>query len=66
MSRDKIKKDYLNKIGQITKLNEKYYNDNNSPASDSYYDTLKKEVIELENKYKFLNHKDSPSKIVGF
>ena len=49
MNRDKIKKDYLNKIGQITKLNEKYYNDNNSPASDSYYDTLKKEVFKNSN-----------------
>ena len=66
MSRDKIKKDYLGKINQITRLNEKYYNDNNSPASDSYYDLLKKELLELENKYDYLNHKNSPSKIVGF
>ncbi len=66
MNRDKIKKDYFNKIKEITKLNEKYYNDNNSPASDSYYDSLKKELLELENKFNFLNHKDSPSKIVGF
>ena len=27
---------------------------------------LKKEIIDLEKKYKFLSHKDSPSKIVGF
>ena len=27
---------------------------------------LKKEIINLEKKYKFLNHKNSPSKVVGF
>ena len=66
MSNDLIKKEYLNKISKLEKHNEAYYDKNSPKISDSEYDNLKKEIIDLEKKYKFLNHKKSPSKIVGF
>ncbi len=62
---DKIRNYYLEKIKKINKFNENYYNKNNSLVSDSEYDQLKKEILNLEKEYNFLNHKDSPSKIVG-
>ena len=66
MSNDLIKKEYLNKISKLEKHNEAYYDKNSPKISDSEYDNLKKEIIDLEKKYKFLNHKKSPSKLVGF
>ncbi len=61
----KIKKDYLRRIKKLTKFNESYYNKNKSLVSDADYDLLKEEIINLEKTNNFLNHKDSPSKIVG-
>ena len=66
MSNEEIKKNYLKKIKKITKFNESYYNKNNPLVSDGEYDLLKKEIISLEQQYDFLDHKDSPSKNVGF
>ena len=37
-----------------------------SEISDAEYDTLKKEILSLEEKYEYLVSKDSPSKSVGF
>ena len=59
-----ISKDYLHKI----KLLEKY---NGTKArlwavTDQDYDSLKKNIINLENKYKYLNSTISPSRTVGF
>jgi len=61
-----IKKIYLKKIKLIKKHNQYYYEKNSPLVSDQQYDYLKKEIIDLENKHKFLKNKDSPSKIVGF
>ena len=66
MDYEKIKNDYLKKIKKINKLNKSYYDNNHSLITDSEYDLIKKEILSLEKKYNFLNHKDSPSKIVGF
>ena len=62
----KIKKDYLRRIKKLIKFNESYYNKNKSLVSDADYDLLKEEIINLEKTYNFLDHKDSPSKIVGY
>ena len=35
-------------------------------VSDKDYDELKKEILDLEKKFNFLNDKNSPSKIIGF
>ena len=66
MMNKKIQTLYLKKIKLINKFNENYYNNNKSLISDQEYDELKKEILSLENKYKFLNSKNSPSEIVGF
>ena len=46
--------------------NRKYFDNNSSEISDADYDVLKKEIIDLEKKFKFLNSDNSPSKLVGF
>ena len=66
MKYEKIKRDYLKKIEQIIRLNKNYFDKNNPLVPDSEYDLLKKEILDLEKKYKFLNHKNSPSKIIGY
>ncbi len=66
MNHEKIKNDYLKKINELKKLNRSYYQNNYPLITDSDYDSLKKDILNLEKKYKFLDHKDSPSKTVGF
>ena len=66
MNKKNILKEYKKKIELITNYNQKYYKDNNPSVSDSKYDSLKKDIIELETKYEFLKDKNSPSLTVGF
>ena len=66
MSDKVIKKDYLKKIEVLQKHNKHYYDENNPLISDTEYDKLKIDILELEKKYKFLADKKSPSKSVGF
>ena len=66
MKSKKINKEYLDKIKQLIKYNKNYYDKSNPLISDHQYDDLKNEILNLEKKYKFLTHKDSPSKIVGY
>ena len=66
MNSKDIKKDYLNKVKKINELNENYYDKNISIVSDNEYDDLKKDIINLEKKFKYLRHKDSPSINVGY
>ena len=57
---------YNKKIELIEKYNQYYYEKNKSIVADSEYDELKKQILLLEKKYNFLNHKNSPSKIIGY
>ena len=66
MNFEEIKKKYRKKISEILKHNENYYDKNNPLISDKDYDELKREILDLEKKYKFLTSDNSPSKIVGF
>ena len=66
MLKKEIKKIYFNKINELKKHNFQYYEKNNPKISDSNYDILKKEILNLEKKYNFLNSEYSPSKLVGF
>ena len=66
MNNELILKEYKKKIRLLNKYNRKYFNENLSVISDSEYDKLKKEIIDLEKKNKFLKSKDSPSRIIGF
>ena len=66
MDKKKIQIEFNEKIKIINQLNKLYYDENNPKVSDGKYDELKKEILLLESKYKFLKSKKSPSKIVGF
>ena len=66
MTKKEIEKIYQNKIELINDYNKFYYNKNSPKVSDKEYDELKKEILFLEDKYKFLKSKESPSKIVGY
>ncbi len=61
-----ITKKYLSKIKEIKKHNKLYHEKNDPKILDSEYDRLKIEVLELEQKFKFLKSKDSPSLSIGF
>ncbi len=66
MKKNLIQKDYKKKIKSLIYYNQRYYNDNISEISDSDYDELKKDIINLEKKYKFLKSKDSPTITIGY
>ncbi len=66
MVMDKKKIKYDLKIKELTKHNKLYYDKSSPSISDSQYDKLKKEIIELENKFPYLKNKNSPSKNIGF
>ena len=65
MNENLIKKKYKKKIELLNHYNKRYYNDNISEVSDSIFDNLKKEIIDLEKKYNFLKSKKSPQVQVG-
>ncbi len=66
MKNKKVLKNYQLKIKKLNYHNKLYFEKSNPAISDSDYDKLKKEILELEKNYKFLNHNKSPSKKVGF
>ena len=66
MNEKLLKKEYLTKISKLKKYNFAYYDKSAPIIADSEYDKLKKEIIDLENKYDFLKSPISPSLIVGF
>ncbi len=63
---EKIKKDYLKKINLIQKYNKAYYSNSKPLVDDFEFDKLKKEILNLEKKYNYLNNKNSPSFTIGF
>jgi DNA ligase (NAD+) len=66
MKQEDIKKDYYQKIELFYKHNKNYYDRNKAIITDQDFDLLKKNIIELEVKYKFLKSEKSPVKSVGF
>ena len=66
MEKEKIKKKYDSKIKELIKHNKLYYEQSSPSISDSQYDKLRKEIIDLENKFSYLKDKNSPSKNIGF
>ena len=61
----KIETEYKNKIKLINKYNKFYYDNSDPLVSDAEYDLLKKKILSLELKYKFLKSDKSPSVTVG-
>ncbi len=66
MEKKKIENKYQKKIKLLIRYNEYYFSKNKNLVSDAEYDDLKKDIILLEQKFKFLKSKDSPSIKVGF
>ena len=66
MKRKKIQAEYQKKIKLINKFNKNYYDKSDPLVTDSEYDKIKKEILLLENKFKFLKSKSSPSNLVGY
>ena len=66
MNKKEVEKSYKNKIDKLKRYNESYFVRNKPIVSDSDYDKLKNEVLLLENTYKFLSSKNSPSETVGY
>ena len=58
--------EYLKKINLAQKYNQYYYDKGQPIVSDQVFDLLKKDIINLENKYKFLKSENSPTRTVGF
>ena len=66
MVKDDLKKKYQAKIKEYIKHNQLYFEKSKPIISDSEFDKLKSEIINLEKKHSFLKNKNSPSKNVGF
>ena len=65
MNTKKLEIRYKKKIGLFNKYNNEYYNKSKPSVSDEEYDNLKKKILSLEDKYKFLKSKNSPSNNIG-
>jgi len=63
---EKINQKYLEKIKLFQKYNKHYYDLNDPLVNDQEFDKLKREIIDLEKKYEYLNSINSPSNSVGF
>ncbi len=66
MSKKEIQIQYIKKIKLLNQYNKSYYDKSKPEVSDKEYDELKKDILNLEEKYKFLKSKNSPAEIVGF
>ena len=66
MDKKELKKKYRRKIKNYIIHNQLYFEKNKPKISDADFDILKKEIIDLEIKYSFLNDKNSPSKSIGY
>ena len=66
MKKKEVENIYKNFLRELKKYNQYYYNESNPLVSDSDYDTLKQKIISLENQYKYLKSKDSPSNVIGY
>jgi len=66
MQKKEIEKVYIEKINQLKKHDEAYFKHDNPIISDADYDNIKKQILNLEKKYKYLKNENSPSKRVGY
>lgn len=65
VDKSKINKIFKKKVDSLIEHNKLYFRDDSPKVSDSKYDQLKIEIIELEKKYPFLKKLGSVSKIIG-
>ena len=65
MNKEKVKQIYFEKIKEFRENNFLYFEENSPKINDAEFDKLKKEILELEKKYKYLKSEDSPSVSLG-
>ena len=63
--KNEIIKKYKLKVKNLKIHNNLYYNKDNPEITDAEYDFLKKEIFNLEKKYKYLDNLNLTKKIVG-
>ncbi len=63
--KSKIIKEYKKRISLLKKHNKLYFNEDSPIISDSEYDSLKKEIIFMEDKNNFLSELNLNNKIIG-
>ena len=66
MKKKEILKEYNSKIKLLDYYNKYYYNESKPKVTDYEYDEIKKEIFNLEKKYKYLQSKKSPSENIGY
>ena len=64
--KDNVVKNYLKKIKLFEKHNRSYYNEDSPQVSDYQYDSLKLEILKLEERYSILKKYNSIKNKVGF
>ena len=64
-NKEQIIDQYKKKIRYLKKHNNYYFKDDAPQITDSEYDAIKKETLELEKKYSYLKKIKSISNIVG-
>ena len=66
MNKKDLKKKYISNLKKINKHNLLYYDKSKPKISDSEYDKLKLETLEIEKKYNFSKNLNSLSNSVGY
>jgi DNA ligase (NAD+) len=66
MTRKEIEKNYLQKINELKKHNQAYFDHDKPIISDEDYDNIKQQIFEFEKKYKYLKNQSSPSNALGY
>ncbi len=66
MIKDQIKKEYKLKLKALKKHNKLYYDTNKPIITDSQYDKLKLEIINLEKNFTYLKNENSTNIPVGY
>ena len=65
MKKKEIEKKYKGYIENLKKYNLSYFDKSDPLVSDSDYDKLKRDILDLEKQYKYLKSNNSPSVLIG-
>ncbi|MDC3187896.1 NAD-dependent DNA ligase LigA [Candidatus Pelagibacter sp.] len=65
MKKKEIEKKYKSYIENLKKYNLYYFDKSDPLVSDSDYDKLKLDILNLEKRFKYLNSNNSPSVLIG-